>query len=387
MKKIQLALSILILIYILLLVLVKTGFISSKVLKIAGFFLVIIALTVAFVLFSIILKFIITKILKVIKQFLNERKYKKNIKIMDKSEEFERIYKKLYDENNDELEQKRKEYRKMHIIQFIFLGLLILSIVIIPFLKDITVEVLYLLMFSVVFFCVLWFISLASIYKYIENYKTYFKENIISSFIKSISEKFIYKYYYEDYTIEEINNVRNQYEEANFNNEKSFGIYYDDYIEGYLHDNIYIKMIDVKEYENKFAGIFAYTVTNNRINDRINIVKNSTVITDYSKIKLDSQEFEQYFNVYSENKILAMQLLTSDVMELILDFYKKFNLQFEIVFKDDKIYLRFISGELFEPKIYKRSMERRNLFIYYSILNFVADLTKNINKTLNELDI
>ena len=55
---------------------------------------------------------------------------------------------------------------------------------------------------------------------------------------------------------------------------------------------------------------------------------------------MDSKEFEKYFDIYSENKIVAMQILTSDIMESLIEFYNKYQLEYEIVFRNNTIYLK-----------------------------------------------
>ena len=54
---------------------------------------------------------------------------------------------------------------------------------------------------------------------------------------------------------------------------------------------------------------------------------------------MDSQEFEKYFDVYGDNKIVVMQLLTSDVMNTMMDFIKQSRIKYEITIKSDEMYI------------------------------------------------
>ena len=80
-----------------------------------------------------------------------------------------------------------------------------------------------------------------------------------------------------------------------------------------------------------------------------------------------------------------MQVLTSDVMMMLLDFYNKHKIDYEILLRNRKIYIRFWVGPMFEPAIFKNSMNKKILLQYFAILKFVLDVTKGINKTLKEI--
>ena len=82
-----------------------------------------------------------------------------------------------------------------------------------------------------------------------------------------------------------------------------------------------------------------------------------------------------------------MQLLTSDIMEKLIEFYKKYEIEYEIVFRQDTVYIRFFTGNMFEPQVGKSSMDKETLYIYLSILELVVDISKTVNKVLQEIDI
>ena len=62
---------------------------------------------------------------------------------------------------------------------------------------------------------------------------------------------------------------------------------------------------------------------------------------------MDSEEFEKIFDVFSKDKILAMQILTADVMESLIKFKNKYDIDFEIVLMNNNIYLRFFVSNMF----------------------------------------
>ena len=103
---------------------------------------------------------------------------------------------------------------------------------------------------------------------------------------------------------------------------------------------------------------------------------------------MDSKEFEKYFDVVATDKIIAMQLLTPDIMEEMINFRNNFNLEYEIVIRNNEIYLRFHSGELFEPqKLEKGIISKEDLEKYYNLIKFTYDLLNKLIKTIYETEI
>ena len=72
------------------------------------------------------------------------------------------------------------------------------------------------------------------------------------------------------------------------------------------------------------------------------------MLFDRKRLEMDSSEFEKYFDVKASDKILGMQLLTSDVMEELIEFQNKTKMKYDVYIKDNELYLRFHSGKMFE---------------------------------------
>ena len=49
-------------------------------------------------------------------------------------------------------------------------------------------------------------------------------------------------------------------------------------------------------------------------------------------------------------------------------FYNKYQIKYEIVFRENTIYMRFFTGAMFEPKIFGNSMDKELLLKYYCII-------------------
>ena len=134
-----------------------------------------------------------------------------------------------------------------------------------------------------------------------------------------------------------------------------------------------------------FKGTYIIIDIASQIPIFVRISKNKYVQSK-NKVELDSNEFEKYFDVNSEDRILATRILTADVLQMLVDFYKKYNIKFEIVFKENKIYINLHTAEAFKIPKYKR-IDKQQIYLYYAILEFTTNLSKEINKVLNGIEL
>ena len=326
---------------------------------------------------------------------IKRNSYKSNITLDNVPNDFEQIYQKLYAENIYSLEIMRKKVRFRKIFQYIFIILFFIGYIVSETRTEIiSTEIdLYLGVIGIISF-VLWLVFVFSNRKYERKYNETYKKEIVSNFIKLVNPELEYKP-----IADEIPRIQTDYELAKFDNKRFNRFYADDYIEGFMNDDIFIKAVDLhiqnetgsgrsRHVEEIFQGIFASTKCNKDIKTFVKISKNKLKILDRkNRVEMDSQEFEKYFDAYSENDVITMQLLTSDIMEILLDFYEKYKLDFEIVFVNNTIYLRFFTGPMFEPKIFGDSMDKELLFVYYSTLKFVAELTIKVNEIMREVEV
>lgn len=124
------------------------------------------------------------------------------------------------------------------------------------------------------------------------------------------------------------------------------------------------------------------------INTNIYITSNRLFAkANKNNVRVDMPEFEKTFDVFSENKITAMGLLTADVMADLLDMKKNLGCMFEIAIEREKIYFRMHTGNSFEMSLFKDSMGVEQLKKYYDLLAYVDRITKLLNKHIKELEI
>ena len=103
------------------------------------------------------------------------------------------------------------------------------------------------------------------------------------------------------------------------------------------------------------------------------------------RIELDSQEFEGKFDVYSSNKIIALQLLTSDILLLLNEFYDYIKKNFEIIIKNDTIYIRVWNGISFSNSLIKdNKLDKELIYNNYKTINFIFNISTKLIEVMNE---
>ncbi len=192
---------------------------------------------------------------------------------------------------------------------------------------------------------------------------------------------------------------RNVFDEAKYGG--SYNKYYsDDYFEGKINNQkIVMADLNVQEEIKKkdkdgnettetttiFNGLFGKINLSKSINTTIYVTRAYGFFNE-QKLEMDSYEFEKAFSVYAENKITAMQLLTSDVQEDILELYNKYKIDFNIIIRNDKMYVLFETGSMFEI-FSTRNNPNEVLEEYFEIMKFIYKLVDKILKTIDSTQI
>lgn len=314
--------------------------------------------------------------------------------------------KKSFNELYDEFIDKKSEFydlwknaneeqaRNKKVLRIVLIVDLIILMVLFVILKAFNIQ-LSLLLFAIpmLFFMsmVILIILLAVLSKNQNEYKKYYKENIINRMVENFFDG-------SDY-IPQKGISRYDYDEANYH--ESYNIYSsEDYIEGLIDNKNKIELAEVETVEEttkedsegnetterttKFHGLFAKIKLNKTTQNNLVISPNS-FIKGMGRLEMDSQEFEAYFDVWSKDKIMGMQMLTSDIMELLVDFRKKLNRTFDVRIFEDTIYIRLHIGPIFEPQISKESpIDMKSTQEFYDILEFIYALSKQIIEIAEE---
>jgi len=215
--------------------------------------------------------------------------------------------------------------------------------------------------------------------KYSEQYKETYKKHVIENLVKTIHpslkyENIINNKLEQHYRSLEYRNPNSRLVEGRFLS--------NDYISGLVDE----KLIELSDVYLQYACVFAHCTLNRGISHEIKIrnSKNSSILNKrmLNTVQIDSTEFEKYFDVFSDSKITALEILTHDVMEEIMKFYNNSPINFEITIREDNIYIRYDIGDIFEVELFKKSTSKKMLWCYYIALKFAVNLTLKINKIL-----
>lgn len=295
--------------------------------------------------------------------------------------QFNEIYEEIYKQNIEELETLRKsKVKKFAIAMCIAVMVVILVAQISTFLIPyILVVAMMIIIFSMAFGN--------------SKYRTQFKEKVIAPFVKNIDENLNY------YPNKGISSVL--YRQGEFESYDNYSS--EDAIEGMLDGKYAVKMAEVHTEEEStdsdgdrhtytvFYGIFGNVECSKNITTEIKIRSDKGMLGNLfsgkTKIEMDSSEFEKYFDINADNKIIAMQILTADVMAMMIEFREEHKIKYELTIKENQIYIRFHTGEVFEPKIFKNALDYDTLKRYYDIIDFIFKVSREINKAIEGTEI
>lgn len=232
------------------------------------------------------------------------------------------------------------------------------------------------------------------------NFVVEFKRQVISSIVKFFDEGLTYnpmKYI----PLEEFNS-------SGLVSRTIAKYYGDDYVQGKIGDTA-IKFSEVhafieesssdnkKRYVEVFGGIFFIGDFNKNFNGQTYVLpdKIEKSLGRFAKffqslargrgelVKLEDLEFEQEFAVYSNDQIEARYILSTSLMQRILEFKKKAKSDLMMAFKESQIYIAIpIKGSLFEPKIFGKLIADETLKKYYEDLAIAIAAVEDLNLNL-----
>ena len=313
---------------------------------------------------------------------------------------FEDLFKEI--EENQEIkkswQEAREEQKKMNKIRGIIaiitivlgLGFIILKMNLNSY-KEFNAFLIIPSLFFIFFVNLIAFVITCLISKKQNAYKLEFKQVIIKKLIDNFYDNLEY------YPLKEM--PERIYEKPNYN--EYYNEYHsEDYFEGQIKNKYYIDMAEVftehvethTDSEGNthttrttiFHGLFAKVTSEKSITSELRIVQDKIGKYNKNRLNMDSSEFEKYFDVITDNKIIAMQLLTADVMEEMIEFENKTNMKYDIVVKENEIYLRFHCGDMFEPQsVRKGIINKAQLEKYFYMLNFTYNLSNRLIELIN----
>lgn len=207
---------------------------------------------------------------------------------------------------------------------------------------------------------------------------------------------------YDRKAVEVGSNVLEIYKTAAFDNHYFNRNQTEDYIHGKLTDNLSVSIAELdldhvmgsrknRKTVDVFDGLVVHVKGITSLKGTIKILNNNNKRKDsseeLSEVKMDSSEFENIFNVYADDSVLTMRILTSDIMQKMVEFEKRLGVHFETYISAENLVMRFFTTELFEPAIFNESREKDRVRAYYEIIKLITDISIELDKTISEVEV
>jgi hypothetical protein len=114
----------------------------------------------------------------------------------------------------------------------------------------------------------------------------------------------------------------------------------------------------------------------------INANINTINLAKKQVIKLEDPEFAKLFTVYGDDQIEARYVLSTSLIDKIVNFRKKTNRNIYISFVDDMIYIAIEEARennIFDPNLYKSVLSFAPLREYFETLNLMLGIVEDLN--------
>ncbi len=237
-------------------------------------------------------------------------------------------------------------------------------------------------------------------FTYKQNFVLLFKDKIIKNIVKFFDESLTY--YPEKFI--DIDSFKN----SGLITQRIDNYYGDDYVEGILGDTE-IKFseihafIDKKDKDNNrtyielFGGLFFIGDFNKNFKGRTYVYPDFSekIFGEIAKyfqkfnteqgklVNLEDVDFEKEFKVYSTDQIEARYILSTSLMQRIVNYKKKTKSDILMSFVDSKIYIGILIREyLFEPKIFGKLLNEETLQKYFEHFELVISIVEELNLNL-----
>lgn len=302
---------------------------------------------------------------------------------MSMDQEFENIYQKIYDSSIERLEDVKSKNKK-------FLGIFGLCLIIINLIVYIIPTTRYL---AILFICLSICLLVAFIVIGRHSYVKAYKQCVIEGLVKSYSPNMYYdaalgisEY---DYRVSGFDNDFNE-----FTSEDRIHGRFDSGDPIQLSEVTTFKVtrrvneqgVEVEDRVETFRGMFGVVYLNKNSMMNIGIYGDSRMRRfRRDRIEMDSTEFEQYYDLVTDDKIRAMRVFTSDLLEKFIDVKKAHKNGVEVKIEWDKIYFRFRCGEIFEPPAFVNGLKKEYLKSFYNHIYYPLELLDKTVECLNEI--
>ena len=298
-------------------------------------------------------------------------------------ESFNEIYDKIVLSCSNRLKEVKSKNNKFVLVVGIVLIIINLIFIIVPSLR-------YLigLTMSISFCLLLIFIMSGN-----KNYRRIYKNNVIEGLVKSCNENY---YYSQENGISRI-----EYGLSGFDN-KIDEYFSEDRIFGTLENGDNFQIAEVVTHEVKrirdsdgnvkeekvqtFRGVYGIVRLEKNTLSNIYIASNSKFRKfNKNRVEVDSSVFEEYYDCITRDRMTAMRIFTSDLIEKYIEIVKDNKYGFELKIVDNMIYFRYKTNQLFEPPMFSSGLEKNFMKKNYKVMYYPLEIMKATTKAVHEV--
>lgn len=215
-----------------------------------------------------------------------------------------------------------------------------------------------------------------------------YQEKIVGGLIKEIEPNF-------NYTHEVMDKAQRlkEYKDFGYHVYSNYMVIMDNEISGTLKSGIKIKMNDVRSSRPgangrsvmDFSGLFAQIDLPKSINANIKILTPDSTIDDSTAMPLTigNELFDKNFRVYTNNDLIAKKILTDNVINKLTNIRETYGMPFDVVIKDNKMSVRVEDDAMLNKFEILQKHSKENLFIDYSILNYIILVINEMYSLIN----
>ena len=100
-------------------------------------------------------------------------------------------------------------------------------------------------------------------------------------------------------------------------------------------------------------------------------------------VELENPEFEKLFTVYGTDQVEARYILSTSLMERLVNFRRKANTRLHLSFIHSKVYVALsVNKNLFEPNVFSSGVKSGYLKEYFNYLELVTGIIDDLNLNL-----
>ena len=226
-----------------------------------------------------------------------------------------------------------------------------------------------------------------------KNYRKIYKDNVIEGLVKSYNERFYYSatngISRVEYGLSKFDDRVDEY----FSEDRIFGTLENgdnfQLAEVATYEISKVKDSEGKEREEKtqtFRGMFGIVRLEKNTLSNIYIASNSQFRKfNKNRLEVDSSLFEEYYDCITNDKVTAMRIFTSELIEKYIEIVKDNKYGFELKIIDNMIFFRYKTNQLFEPPMFSSGLDKSFIKKNYKVIYYPLEIMKATVDALHEV--